>query len=219
MINSFRDITGLSKLLKILLVAGKVWAIVMVISSALQLELISRDSFSEEEGAANDAREQIVAILYLLLYIFTAVIFGRWIYRANKNVRALGALGLRYTPGWAVGFFFVPIVGFWYPYQAMKDLWRASRDAPAWESITLGAVLGPWWTLWIIDNILGQISFRLTDAAKDVPSLQTATVVNLTSNVIDIPLCVLALVLVSQIQKAQTDQQARIVMPAPAVAI
>lgn len=124
---TFREIDGPTKFLKVLLGLGVVMAVVSLFSSVMQAELLSRGSFTEAEGQSNDSREQIIELFQLALYLFTVVIFGRWIVRANKNVRAFGADGLRITPGWAVGYFFVPIINLWRPYQAMKDLWRASH--------------------------------------------------------------------------------------------
>jgi len=205
---TFRDINKLSATLKFLLGAGAFWSIVLLWSAWLQYELLSRSSFSVEEATANDTRERLLARVFLVLYLLTLVVFARWIYRANQNVRALGAEELRFSPGWAVGYFFVPVVALWYPYQAMKDLWRASKDARGWQAVPPGWILGPWWTLWIIAGILGQISLRVSLAAKDIETLQVATVIDLIANLVDVPLNIAALVLVSQIQIAQAERTA-----------
>ncbi|MFM7930888.1 MAG: DUF4328 domain-containing protein, partial [Pirellula sp.] len=90
-IYTFREINGLTKFLTILLGLGAALAVISVLSSLMQAELLSRESFSEAEGQTNDVREGVIGLLQFALYIFTAVIFGRWIVRANRNVRALGA--------------------------------------------------------------------------------------------------------------------------------
>ncbi len=200
---AFRQIDGLTKFLKLLLVLGAVLAVVSLFSSLMQAELLSRETFTDEEGRANDARETLIGLAQLGLYLFTVVIFGCWIVRANKNVRALGADGLRFTPGWAVGYFFVPIVNLWKPYQAMSDLWRGSRNPGSWVATAAGAVLPAWWTLWLVSNILGQVSFRASMAAKTLESLQLATYLQVASQAADIPLCLVAMALVAQIASAQ----------------
>lgn len=43
-----------------------------------------------------------------------------WQYRAARVARALG-YPARHTPGWGVGFWFVPVVNLWFPYQAIVD--------------------------------------------------------------------------------------------------
>lgn len=202
---TYREILGLTKILKILLGLGVAIAVVSLLSSFMQVELLGRDSFSEAEGQANDSREQIIGLFSLALYVVTVVIFGRWIVRANKNVRALGADGFRITPGWAVGYFFVPIINLWRPYQAMKDLWRASHNPTLWTGTTAGSVLPLWWTLWLLSSVMGQISFRVMMNAEGLEELQAATNVQMVAEAVGIPLCLVAITLVSQIARAQTS--------------
>ena len=155
---TYREIIGVTKTLKIVLGLGAAIAVVSIVSSFMQVELLSRSGVSEAEGQANDSREQIIGLFQLVLFVVTVVIFGRWIVRANKSVRALGADGFRITPGWAVGYFFIPLFNLWRPYQAMTDLWRASHNPTSWTGTTAGSVLPAWWTLWILSGVVGQIS-------------------------------------------------------------
>jgi hypothetical protein len=43
-----------------------------------------------------------------------------WQYRAASTARALGYQA-KHSPGWGVGSWFVPIVNYWMPYQAIRD--------------------------------------------------------------------------------------------------
>jgi hypothetical protein len=49
-------------------------------------------------------------------------LFVIWVHRMQANTFALGVLGLRYTPAWAVGWYFVPIVNLWMPYRVMREI-------------------------------------------------------------------------------------------------
>jgi len=202
---TYRDITGVTQFLRVLLGLGVAIAVVSLFSSFMQAELLSRSSFSAAEGHANDSREQFIGVLQLAIYVFTVVIFGRWIVRANKNIRALGADGLRITPGWAVGYFFIPVMCLWRPYQAMKDLWKASQDPTAWHTSPAGSIVPAWWTLWLLSIFLDQLSFRLTMNAREVEDLQGATYVQMVCLVSDIALCLVAMALVLQIARAQNS--------------
>jgi len=202
---TYREITGLTTLLKVLLGLSVAMGAVGLLSSFMQAELFSQSSFTKAEGLANDTREGIIGLFALPLYLFTVVIFGRWIVRANRNARALGAFTLRFTPGWAVGYFFIPIVNLWRPYQAMKDLWQVSRNPTAWSSTTADFVLPAWWTLWLASGILAQISFRVLLVAQDIESLQVGTYFQIASEAMYIPLCLVAMSLVSQISHYQTS--------------
>ncbi len=133
----YRSLFGFTRLLTVLLALGAVAAILSAGSSFLQLDLLTRMRdglpFTMEEAHQNDNREGLIAIGALLLYLVTAVVFGVWIVRAHKNLRALGIPNLTYTPGWAFGWFFIPILNFFRPYQAMKELWQASFGGIMWQ--------------------------------------------------------------------------------------
>lgn len=55
-----------------------------------------------------------------LATVAAVVIACTWQYRAATTARALG-YAATHAPGWGVGSWFVPIVNFWMPYQALRD--------------------------------------------------------------------------------------------------
>lgn len=69
----------------------------------------------------------VAGIFYLVVYIITSVLFLRWVYVSNRNARALGASDMQHSPGWSVGWYFIPIATLWKPYQAMKEIYKASH--------------------------------------------------------------------------------------------
>ena len=77
-----------------------------------------------------------------------------------KNVRSFGAQNFRFTPGWAVGYYFIPVADFYKPYRAMKELWKASRSPRDWQNEKNSFILGLWWTFWVISSVAGQLSMR-----------------------------------------------------------
>ena len=74
--------------------------------------------------------------------------FCVWIYRAHGNLTALGATNLRFSPAWAVGWYFVPIMNLFRPYQVMKELWEESDPR---AELTL---VKWWWGLWIVGGFV-----------------------------------------------------------------
>ncbi len=108
----------------------------------------------------------------LLLYFATVVVFCVWIHRAHKNLQALRVQHLQYSPGWAVGYYFVPFLNLVRPMQVMQEIWHGSvapqpgQDAAAWKFASTPTLIGGWWGAWILTNIIGQVSFRLYDPAK-----------------------------------------------------
>ncbi len=196
---------GVTKILKVLLALGAVIAVISILSHFMQAELIKHEGISATVAEAIYSREQIIGFIQAGLYLLTAIFFGRWIVRANKNVRALGADGLRITPGWAVGYFFIPMANLWRPYQAMKDLWLASHSPSSWNTALIGIIVPIWWALWLLSIFIGQIAFRMTLHANTLDQIYACINVNILTEFIEILLCLVAIALVSQIAGAQTS--------------
>jgi heme/copper-type cytochrome/quinol oxidase subunit 2 len=58
----------------------------------------------------------IVALFHIPLGIATIVFFLIWEYRAYKNLSALNAQNLEHSPGWAVGWWFIPFANLVKPF-------------------------------------------------------------------------------------------------------
>jgi hypothetical protein len=110
----FRDPTALANLLNALLWITIVVDVAGVVSTFLEISLLqglqpglaTADAITKADAEANDLRQRIIGTVQLALTVITAIVFMCWIYRANKNARTLGAVGMRFTPGWAVGWYF-----------------------------------------------------------------------------------------------------------------
>ena len=92
-----------------------------IIESVSQIEAGYYISLSELDEAilGRDIIAGVVAIP-------TVVSFLMWNHRVSRNLRSLSARGQRFTPGWAVGWWFVPIMFYFHPYQVMAEIWRGS---------------------------------------------------------------------------------------------
>jgi Domain of unknown function (DUF4328) len=198
--SGFRDLSGIGKKLSILLLIGIGDNILGIVSSLMRLNLLSRVNYSVQNAAANDLRAGELALLHIVLYIVTAIVFGRWIYLAHRNLLALDARYLRFGPGWAVGCFFVPIINLWAPYQAMRDLAKASRSPRQWELEDTPPAIIIWWVFWLIAEFMGRGTLR----GQIVPELSSVTVLALISAVLSIPLYLLALYIVRRITRDQS---------------
>ena len=58
----------------------------------------------------------ITGLGHSLIYLITVIIFGMWIYRAAANIVSAGTDGFSYSPGWAVGWYFIPFANFFKPF-------------------------------------------------------------------------------------------------------
>lgn len=111
----------------------------------------------------------LVAIPHIVAFIFTVIVFLMWIHRATSNLQALKATTNEYSPGWAVGWWFIPFANLLKPFHVMRELWCESDpdfDPDSGFSLT-GPHVAPvfmtvWWILWVVSNIVSNISNRLT---------------------------------------------------------
>ncbi len=97
---------------------------------------------------------------YFIVFIGSMVRVGMWIHRAHKRLQDAG-LVLEFTPGWAVGWYFVPLANLIMPHRAMKELWTLShgqRDGIKSEDDSL---LNRWWNAWLFGNIAPIVAGRL----------------------------------------------------------
>ncbi len=94
-------------------------------------------------------------------FLVSVVVICMWIHRAHANLHEMGHEGLEYTPGWAVGWYFIPFANLIKPFQAMRELWNESHSLSDGFAQDAPGNLGLWWGLWLSGNIVGNISTRL----------------------------------------------------------
>ncbi|HST36347.1 MAG TPA: DUF4328 domain-containing protein [Allosphingosinicella sp.] len=96
-----------------------------------------------------------------LVSLATAITFFVWLYRANANVRALGAEDMMGSPGLGVGWFFIPLANLFMPYMTVRDVWRASGRPRDWQGESAPVTILLWWICWVAGNVLATVSFRI----------------------------------------------------------
>lgn len=193
----------ISNILCVLLGLDVILCPLQIVSGLMQLSMISSE-FDQAAALSNDIREGILGLAAIGLYVVTVIFFSIWIVRAHHNVRGFGANGMTISPGWAVGYFFIPFINLVRPYIAMSELWRASKRPNRWSSLKSG-IVPYWWGLWIVSNILGNIVGRMHLRANDLQSLSQATEVDILHSSIETVLAIVALCMVWRIQKMQED--------------
>lgn len=106
----------------------------------------------------------LVGLLVSAVSIFTWVMFLVWTHLAAKNVRAFGQEGLEYTPGWAVGWWFIPVASMWKPFDAMREIWRASDPetvgrgaSKSWRESVVPGVLTAWWIVYVANGVISLV--------------------------------------------------------------
>ena len=145
----------------------------------------------------------ITAILHLLAFAVSGFLILRWIHRVNSNAHAWSAT-MGVSPGWNVGFFFIPIANLWKPYEGVRETWEASHDGP--DYLAPGWMRW-WWACWLVVNILGNISFRIGMEATTAGGIAIGAAIDVVAGVIGIPLALLLIRLIRALTDAQETRQ------------
>lgn len=149
----------------------------------------------------------LAAIIYLVVFIATVVLVSMWIHRAHANLRDNGVQGLEFTPGWAVGWYFVPFANLFKPFQAMRELFNRSHgEDDGYASETPGSVKA-WWAFWIIGNILANVSTRMSFTGDEGVN-SAAIIVGALATLISVGAAWLLMGLIKSITTAQASGSA-----------
>ncbi len=151
---------------------------------------------------ASDERQRVVAILQLGFYVVGGVFGLMWIHRMCFNAR-IRARHMAFTPGWSVGWYFIPIATWWKPFQAMKEIWQTSVEQAGPRGREAEGLLAAWWTLWLVNMFSGQITARLQLKMDDLDSVLSANLFALIDDVVNIPLFVVFILMVQRLTAMQ----------------
>ena len=155
-----------------------------------------------------------IGLVTLGAFVFTVVTYLMWVHRVHRNLPALVAGPLRFTPGWAVGYYFIPIINLFRPYQAMTEAYNASRagvdgsaaaTSTGWDARPTGtSLIGWWWATWIVSNVIDRVAFRMATRAGDDPDQQAAALwAEMTSAAVSIVAAVLLVRLIRRVTELQ----------------
>ena len=209
----FRDPTSLTAWTLRLLYGHVLVSAVAVGSGMLEYQLLTElDSgvaAAQDWTAAaeaSDDRQGIVGLLQVAFFFASGVLILMWIYRANDNAHRLGAAGMAFTPGWAVGWYFIPFANLWKPYQAMKEIWRASASPMDPGSQAVPSLLPWWWFFWIASNLFANATFRLALNAEELDEMIRANVLAQIADAAEIPLGLLLIAIIRRVHEMQVSR-------------
>jgi hypothetical protein len=159
-------------------------------------------SFQLHDGVAASRDASVYLRLSPLLDVpvlvatgLSAFLFLRWLYLAVKTAKLLG-LEPGTTPGWAVGWWFIPLAHLYDPYLVVRGLWvclGGSRKA--------GAAVSAWWTAWVLGGIAWLVKARTLWALRSDPlQISSAMLAGLVTGVLITIGALLCIRVIAQIQ-------------------
>jgi hypothetical protein len=199
------DPTALTRLLQRLLWIGVAVACIALVDDIVEFVQVQIGQVSPGQLANSDPIQGIVGLLQSGLGVVTAITFLKWVYRAYKNVQGFGAEGLRFSPGWAIGYYFVPILSLIRPVQVMSEIWRASYDPRNWPRSPGSWLIAAWWTLFLLYSGVTQVSLQIGIQASTNDQWTLAAVFAILGDFFSVPLSIIVLRLVTEIYKRQKE--------------
>lgn len=113
------------------------------------------------------------AILEIVFRVLVIIFFLIWEYRSFNNLSALKARNLEYSPGWAVGWWFIPFANLVKPFQVMRELYNESDpdfdEETGFLHTSAGTpeLIGFWWAALLLSGFVGRIADKMVSANGD----------------------------------------------------
>lgn len=173
-------------------------------------DVIDSGSIDRQRAEDVDAFVALAVILWVLVFLATAVVFIVWQYRHAKNTRALGHEHVGVSkPGWSIGGWFIPLANLVIP---ALNLYRNGRvsdpdgaDRPPYERRGPGVVVA-WAICWGLAATLdrgAQNSIPDERSSDYIDGLRTADQLSLAANVGYIAAAALAILMVRTLTTRQ----------------
>ena len=184
--------------------------ILFIALTAVELAMLPATLMSDPtspELAPVDGVLAILGILYTTVFVVGIVFYCIWKVRVAKNARVLGTSNslqfhpgdhMTISPGWAVGFYFIPIVSLWKPFQAMNEIWEVTFSGTSRQETS---IIGWWWFCWIVSGIAGHVSFRTAMSGN----FEVSLIADIVGVVVAIPLLCAILWIMNGITKRQVE--------------
>ncbi|HEX4292885.1 MAG TPA: DUF4328 domain-containing protein [Rhizomicrobium sp.] len=219
---TYRDPRSITRSVVLASWATIAMAVVSIVSYGMQyifLLDVQDKNFSSRQALvaaahANDLRVQIVAGFAFVSLMLVLVTFLIWVYRTSANVHALGARNLNASAGFAVGTYFIPIVGLFLPPINMSEVFRASQNAADWPAQKKTPLVPLWWLFRLSSSILAIAIFFARDMGKSIDFLESLTFFLIIQHLVALPEYLLSIALISRIARFQGKQAELTIPPA-----
>jgi hypothetical protein len=184
--------------------------LIAVGSGFMQRGLLSRIAAGEQLGPdvadANDAREHLIGVVQVCAFIVTGIVWLIWLHRAYKNLQLVGSKKSQFTPGWAVGYWFVPLFNLVRAYQIVVDLWIRSDTGNAADnvaSLPRPQLVAAWWAVYLFSGFAGRYAASIATESHTAAELLTVTNVDMLADALSIAAALLAIAVVRGIDQRQ----------------
>jgi len=96
----------------------------------------------------------VIGLAEWAILLGNAVAIPMWVYRARANLSVTGVTGLRYSPTWSAVSFFVPLLGLFVPFLAMRQIYNRSLGEDEYQVDTSAPDVTSWWACYVSGVLL-----------------------------------------------------------------
>jgi hypothetical protein len=209
----FRSLRGLATALTWVLLAEIAASLARIGALANRLDVYSRYFHGDFSAAtavqpADDAvtgSTQVHALFLLAVFVLLVV----FLYRAAKNTELWSSQSARWTPGWTIAGWFIPIANLVIPFLVVRDIWRRSFTPPTEPQTSASVSPLLWW--WWVTFVVGYVALLISPSVSTLHSLNVRDGAHIAALVV---LLVSAVLLIIWVRRLSVDQHARSV-PTP----
>lgn len=207
-------------------------AIGVVLVSLLRLDLVNRvasgQPVSLEDARASDSLVTGAALASSGVYVLAAIAVLMWLHRVVRNNHVLGERYLRFSPGFAVGCWFIPFANLVFPYQAVREAWGASDPELPWSTPDTrrhsrgGGLVAAWWSTFIVGSLasVATLGYGPNSGVDVLTRVRAITYITVVQEVLHFAAALLLIAVVTRLtsrqdQKAQSMLTAALAQPTP----
>jgi len=134
-------------------------AVIVALSGPADADLTATQSMATTSGLMTIGYS---AYAQVAVYIVIAILFLRLLYKAVQQAKGFSTPFTYVSPGWAVGYWFIPFMNLYRQFQVVKALFAAcTHEAGPGAKPAMGEqLLSAWWAMLLIGNIAGSILNR-----------------------------------------------------------
>lgn len=102
----------------------------------------------------------------------------------------------------------MPIISLFRPFKIMQELYEELLGILYKKDIYTNIssqFLGWWWFLWILNGIIGQMSFRYSLRAESLNELMNSTISEMAGNILGIPLAIITVKVIKDASKLEKE--------------
>lgn len=141
----------------------------------------------------------LVGLGLVAVLIVTGIMFLMWLHRTYKNLQAFG-FQTDFTPGWAVGWWFVPFMNLARPHTIMKELWEKSETKATQQSSDSSRIT-LWWICYLGSGFIGWFANKMSFSTTTSEAMVIAAAVDIVSCVLSIVAAVMIIKIIKTINE------------------